>query len=79
MAGRVLWIRVCPFFCPSVLEIGSSVFSENQHVGPCGVVLRWPDFLINTFLPSKCGEWARHGPGIGFFLNLLENLAITFF
>ena len=65
VAGRVLWIRVCPSFCPSVLPsesflgIGSLVFSETQHGvrGQC-VVRDRAGFFFN--LSQKWGKWSKN-------------------
>ena len=81
VAGRVLWIGVCPSFCPSVLPFGSFlgigwlVFSETQHGvrGLCIVVHENRIFLKK--LSQKLGKWVKNRGG----LDLLENLVINCF
>ena len=71
VAGRVLWIRVCPSFHPSVLlsgsflAIGSLVFSETQHV-----LLKHTHVLLCVtepdFLKKTCPKNGENGQNIGF-------------
>ena len=85
VAGRVLWIRVCPSLCPSILPsgrflgIGSLVFSDTQHGvrGPC---CAWQSqiFWKKNFCP-KNGQKIGVFQFIGkfshyFFLNLVYNV-----
>ena len=68
MAGRVLWIRVYPSFCPSILLSGSFLGSGSlvlflkisivlgAHVLLC---VTEPDFLKKIFLLKKWGKWTK--------------------
>ena len=63
----------------SFLGIGSLVFSETHVVrGPCVVVRDRDEFFEKRFAP-KMGKIAQKWAKINVFLNLLENLVITFF
>ena len=65
VARRVLWIRVCPSFHPSVLlsggflGIGWLVFSETQHGvrGPC--VVRGRARFLQKNLAQKMGKMGK--------------------
>ena len=70
-----------PFILPSgsFLGIGSLVFSETHVIrGPCVVVRDRAEFFEKKFAP-KMGKITQKWAKINVFLNLLENLVITFF
>ena len=82
----VYWTPSCDWkwsFCLYVLPsgsfhgIGSWVFPETQHgvMGPFLLCVTGPDFFKkNLFVPKMGKVGQKQG-----FLNLLENVAITFF
>ena len=86
VAGRVLWIRVCPSFHPAVLlsggflGIGWLVFSETQPGvrGPY-IVVHGRARLLQKNLAQKMGKMGKKWGKNRFFSNLLENLVINFF
>ena len=77
VAGRVLWIRVCPPFCHILLSgsfpgIGSSVFSETRHsVKDLCVVVHERARFFEKNLAQKMGKMCKK---LGFKFKLyLEN------
>ena len=75
VAGRVLWIKVCPsvLLSESFPGIGSLVFSETQHGvrGPCVAVRDRARFFLIFFLSQKCTQ--------NFFFGFTEKFSHYFF
>ena len=82
LAGRVLWIRVCP----SVLLwkfswdwLISFFLKLNMVLGAYVLLcMTGPDFFKKIFLPEKWESGPKMGQKQG-FLNLLDNLVINCF
>ena len=75
VAGRVLWNKVCPSFCPFVLLSGhflglvSLVLSKFWHGArnPYEVLRDRARFSGKSFSPPKMGKWTKNGPKTRFF------------
>ena len=75
VAWRVLWIRVCPAFWPSICSFAKkfswnwlSSFSRNQH----GVRSSCGGFFEKNIFATKIGKWDKNS----FFLSYWKNLLI---